>query len=154
LPKALLDSATYIDLEKANKYREQDWAVYSLRQNLSYRTEFGLPFLSSVSIAEIARGLYRDVSPKRAVTFREEVLATFVVLDLDRDMGFLAGEIASQLDNLGIKIGIADCFLAATAIRAKLSLVTSNTRHFQRIVDLGYPLELVDWRIPDSEEPG
>jgi tRNA(fMet)-specific endonuclease VapC len=29
-----------------------------------------------------------------------------------------------------------------------LELVTGNTAHYQRIQQLGYPLTLVNWRIP------
>jgi len=36
--------------------------------------------------------------------------------------------------------------IAGIAIHQRLTLVTGNTKHFERIVDLGFPLPLEDWR--------
>jgi predicted nucleic acid-binding protein len=38
--------------------------------------------------------------------------------------------------------------IAAIALVHGLELVTGNTAHYQRIQNLGYPLTLIDWRIP------
>jgi len=43
-------------------------------------------------------------------------------------------------------IGRADPLIAGIALQNDLLLVTGNTRRFQRIVDLGFPLSLQDWR--------
>jgi len=49
---------------------------------------------------------------------------------------------------MGQQIGHLDPFIAATAIANDRPLVTNNTKHYQRIVDLGFPLELENWREP------
>jgi tRNA(fMet)-specific endonuclease VapC len=36
--------------------------------------------------------------------------------------------------------------IAAIALQQGLELVTSNTSHYQRIQQLGYPLALTNWR--------
>ena len=36
--------------------------------------------------------------------------------------------------------------VAAIALQHNLVLVTGNTKHFERILNLGYPLSLHDWR--------
>jgi tRNA(fMet)-specific endonuclease VapC len=41
---------------------------------------------------------------------------------------------------------MADPIIAAIALEHNLELVTGNAAHFQRIVRLGYPLTLVNWR--------
>lgn len=58
----------------------------------------------------------------------------------------LAGEITSSLAATGDTIGVIDPLIAAVAVVNKLTLVTGNTQHFQRIVTLGYPLRLDNWR--------
>ena len=72
---------------------------------------------------------------------REEVLA------LDFDAAKLAGEIAGELDRTGLTIGMADPLIAAIALEHNLELVTGNAAHFQRIIQLDYPLTLANWRI-------
>lgn len=69
------------------------------------------------------------------------------VLPLDGDSAALAGEISAELERAGEPIGRADPMIAAIAIRAVRTLVTGNTRHFERIREIGYPLMLMDWRV-------
>ena len=51
------------------------------------------------------------------------------------------GEIAAQLQQVGRPIGVMDTLIAAHAIVTGLTLVTHNTRHFERIPEL----KLEDW---------
>ena len=37
--------------------------------------------------------------------------------------------------------------IAASALQYDLALLTGNTKHFQRIQMLGYPLKLDNWKI-------
>jgi tRNA(fMet)-specific endonuclease VapC len=41
---------------------------------------------------------------------------------------------------------MADPLIAAIALEHNLELVTGNAAHFQRIIQLGYPLTLANWR--------
>ena len=58
----------------------------------------------------------------------------------------LAGRILGGLIRSGTQIGPFDPFIAATAIECGRPLVTNNIKHYQRIVDLGFPLDLENWR--------
>jgi predicted nucleic acid-binding protein len=60
----------------------------------------------------------------------------------------LTALILTELIRTGQQIGLLDPFIAATAIANDRPLVTNNTKHYQRIVDLGFPLELENWREP------
>jgi predicted nucleic acid-binding protein len=60
----------------------------------------------------------------------------------------LAGEIYSKLESARLRIGVIDTAVAAIALARGLTLVTSNDKHFQRIVSLGYNLTLENWRNP------
>jgi predicted nucleic acid-binding protein len=58
----------------------------------------------------------------------------------------LAGEIYAKLERVWQRIGILDTGIAAISIQEGFTLVTSKTSHFQRIKDLGYPLQFENWR--------
>lgn len=70
----------------------------------------------------------------------------FEIVGFDLESACLAGEIYNKLEASRQRIGLADTGIAAIALRQNLIVVTSNLRHFQRIVDLGYPLQLENWR--------
>lgn len=73
-------------------------------------------------------------------------LSLHEVLSLDREVAVIAGMIAGKLQRIGQSIGHADPLIAALAIHHELLLVTGNTAHFERIVSLGFPLRLDNWR--------
>lgn len=73
-------------------------------------------------------------------------LAAEEVLAFDREAAQLAGRIYGDLERTGQPIGRADPMVAAIALRHSLVLVTGNMKHFERILNLGYPLSLHDWR--------
>lgn len=59
----------------------------------------------------------------------------------DGPCGVLAGEINAALLNAGTPVGVMDVFIAATALRMDVPVVTSNTRDFSKIKGL----EVIDW---------
>jgi tRNA(fMet)-specific endonuclease VapC len=70
----------------------------------------------------------------------------FEVIPLDIEEAAIAGQILGALARTGQKIGELDPFIAATAIHRSWPLVPNNTGHYRRIVNLGFPLELDNWR--------
>jgi tRNA(fMet)-specific endonuclease VapC len=146
VPEALLDSTTYIDLEKASRHRREVWASNTIGHMLEYRTRQGKPFLSIVTVVEILKGLHRDVDPIKAQVFKKTAPDNFQILDVTTEIGYLASEIIARLETARQIIGFPDSLIAATAIHYRLVLVTSNTKHFQRVVDLGYPIQIGNWR--------
>jgi predicted nucleic acid-binding protein len=46
----------------------------------------------------------------------------------------------------GTPIGRWDPLIAATALHYRLVLVSANVRHYARVVEVGYPLCIVNWR--------
>ena len=95
---------------------------------------------------EIVRGFQRTRA-REAAQFPAAV-ARKKSLPFDQPAGELAGRIAGELERIGHPIGLADPMIAAIALTHGLELVTGNTAHFQRVQQLGYPLILVNWRIP------
>ncbi len=68
------------------------------------------------------------------------------MLALDVEAAKIFGYILGDLHRTGKPVGKADAFIAATAIREGIPLVTGNLEHFERITAFGYPLRLENWR--------
>jgi len=145
---ALLDSTTYIDLEKALKHRQQPWAVNSVSNALAYTQQNGNPFLSVVTVVELLRGLHRNFLPVKVERFKQRTPLDYQFLDVTTEIAYLGAEIIGKLEKARQTIGFPDSLIAATAIHHRLELVTSNDRQFQRVINLGYPLTLRNWREP------
>jgi tRNA(fMet)-specific endonuclease VapC len=66
----------------------------------------------------------------------------FEVLDFDREDARKAGEIRASLANAGTPVGPYDVLIAGQAVARGLTLVTNNTREFQRVASL----RIEDWQ--------
>ena len=80
--------------------------------------------------------------------FRQQTLPAFDVIGFDVDSACLAGGIFSKLELARQRIGVADTAVAAVALTRGLTLITSNDKHFQRVINLGYNLTLENCRNP------
>jgi tRNA(fMet)-specific endonuclease VapC len=136
--KALLDTDIYSEVLKA--------ANPTVAQNAAtYRQTHGVLTLSVITMLEIVKGCQQAQATARMQRFLNAV-AKEEVLSLETPAAVLAGKIAGDLDRTGQTIGMADPIIAAVAVVHNLELVTGNAAHFQRIVLLGDPLILVNWR--------
>lgn len=116
-----------------------------VRNATAYRNAFGRYTLSVVSIMEVVRGLQKKQSAARLQHFLASIASEEALL-FDQPAAELAGRIAGNLDRIGQPIGKADPMIAAIALAHGLDLVTGNIAHYQRIQQLGYQLNLVNWR--------
>jgi tRNA(fMet)-specific endonuclease VapC len=101
--------------------------------------------LSVITVAEVVRGLVRRQRVDLLAQWRADV-ERLEILPLDYATGELAGELYARLDLAGVPIGRLDPLIAATALRHQLVLVTGNVRHYARVVEVGYPLRVENWR--------
>jgi len=101
--------------------------------------------VSVVSVMEVVSGLQRMARWEQLERFLQ-ALGEMEVLALDRESAVLAGRIDGDLWRAGQRVGRADPMVAAQAIVHGLVLVTGNVRHYARVVELGYPLRIVNWR--------
>jgi tRNA(fMet)-specific endonuclease VapC len=58
--------------------------------------------------------------------------------------------IEAHLEKVGTPIDAPDVMIAATAIGARLPLVTGNTAHFEAVTRASYPVTTENWRKPWS----
>jgi predicted nucleic acid-binding protein len=114
-----------------------------------YFAQEGRYTLSCVTVLEVVRGFQRIGSSERLERFLGS-LEEAEVLPLDTPAAALAGRIDAELSLRGRIIGLGDVMIAAIALRHGLPLVTGNTDHYLHVRNLGYPLELENWRDAGS----
>lgn len=90
---------------------------------------------SIVVAAELRYGCAKKGSPKLQARV-ESLLATLPVLALDAPADAEYGRIRAALEAAGQPVGMNDLLIAAHARALGLTLVTDNTREFQRIEGL------------------
>lgn len=112
-----------------------------------YRATFQRYTISTFTVVEIVKGLYKANRAEQLRQFLQGI-TVLEILTLDVAATELAGRIYADLERTGQPIGRADPLIAAISLRHQLILVTGNTNHYQRLSDLGYPLELDNWRLP------
>ena len=105
--------------------KKQDVAVSAITRA---ETKFGLALLQS------------DDKRRRTIDL---LLNEFPVLPWTGQAADRYGEIAAHLQQIGQAIGVMDTQIAAHTLVLDLSLVTHNTRHFERVPGL----KLHDWMV-------
>jgi tRNA(fMet)-specific endonuclease VapC len=138
MTEAILDTDILSEIVKARNVN----VAARVREYIAEHKRFTF---SAISVAEIVRG-YRRISNQQKLDAISEFIDRNEILGIGKEEAKLAGRITAELEIKGLTIGHMDPFIAATAIIHKLPLVTGNTRHFNRIIELGYPLELQNWR--------
>lgn len=112
-----------------------------LQQRMQTALEQEEVAISVITRAETRFGLaLLNASDKRRNTIGL-LLLTLPALPWTQEAADLYGDIAARLQQTGQPIGEMDTMIAAHALTEKLTLVTHNTRHFERIPGL----KLEDW---------
>ena len=96
-------------------------------------------FLSVISASELLHGAHRAADPAvraRRMAFVEATLARFPVLEIDLEVARAHAALWSSLAQAGEMIGVHDSWIAATCIARDLTLITANTREFNRVPGL------------------
>jgi tRNA(fMet)-specific endonuclease VapC len=122
--------------------RRHPEVVQTARQYLRVFRYFSI---SSVTVEEAISGYVGQRNVEGRSRFLSQ-LEAFEVIPFDREEAQIAGDIVGSLKREGQSIGTLDPFIAATAIVNDRELITNNLRHYARIVDLGFPLRLNNWR--------
>ncbi len=138
MDKSLLDTDIFSEILKGIDPRV-------VAQATAYRTIFGRYTISTITVLEVVKGLHKMQREDRIEQFLDG-LVTVDVLTLDVQSADLAGRIYADLERTGQPIGRADPIIAAIALRHGLTLITGNQAHYQRAWNLGYELQLGNWR--------
>lgn len=143
MKRSLIDTDVFTEILKSKNAKVTQVAN-------SYRAVFGRLTLSCVTVMEVVKGFHKSGQTDRLKLFLDRLPLEEVLL-FDIPSAELGGRIFADLERTGQTIGRADPMIAGIALRHGLVLVTANTAHFRRIADLGYSLELENWR---EEKPG
>jgi tRNA(fMet)-specific endonuclease VapC len=87
---------------------------------------------SIIVACELRFGAVKSGSSRLALQL-EQILAVLPVLSLDLPVDRHYGAIRTHLEQLGTPIGPNDLLIAAHALALDLTLVTANTREFDRV---------------------
>lgn len=131
----LFDTTFIVDLVNA------DAGAASLAKKVD--EEASPSFISVISLHEYLFGVYfryqRDKSLlKEKLDSAERDLSRFEPVPLTPEITRLSASMHAELTRSGKLIGINDIYIAATAIRYDLTLVTRNKVHFRRIPRLNF----------------
>jgi tRNA(fMet)-specific endonuclease VapC len=91
--------------------------------------------VSAITASELFFGVARTGSERNLQALRQ-FLAGLEVADFDSRAAEVAGQVRSWLASQGTPIGPYDCLIAAHAQALGVTLVSNNTREFQRVPGL------------------
>lgn len=113
--------------------------IYVLKNSYPALTEKVFSFspsliaMSSVTVFELEYGAAKSNWGQRTRQRLSQFIAPFTVLPFDDDDAVTAGRIRGFLEKQSITIGPYDYQIAAQGISKGLTVVTHNTREFERI---------------------
>jgi tRNA(fMet)-specific endonuclease VapC len=99
--------------------------------------------ISMVTVFELFAGVFRCRDPQGEGLKVKTFLESFHLLPFDWDSAVKTAEIRCNLERIGTKIGPYDLQLCGQAKALDLTVVTHNTREFQRVEGL----RTEDWEI-------
>ena len=121
---------------------DTDWVIDHLNhiERVTRRLEELAPAglaLSLISLAELYEGVYYSRDPVESEAALQRFLnPELTILGLDEETCKIFGKERGRLRTAGLLIGDCDLLIGATALRHRLTLLTNNRRHFERIEGL------------------
>jgi tRNA(fMet)-specific endonuclease VapC len=97
--------------------------------------------ISSIVLFELQFGIAKSQHRKRNEVILAHVLQSVSVVPFEAADAAIAGDIRAVLEAAGTAIGPYDLLIAAQALRHSATLVTANTREFERVAGL----RVEDW---------
>lgn len=97
--------------------------------------------ISSVTLAELRYGVAKSQYQEKNQTALDEFILPLEVAHFDEAAASVYGALRASLEKKGTPIGALDTMIGAHALSLNLTLVTNNTKEFNRIVGL----KVIDW---------
>ena len=97
--------------------------------------------ISSVTLAELRYGVAKSQYQEKNQAALDEFILPLEVASFDEAAAQYYGTLRATLEKQGTSIGSLDTMIGAHALSLNVTLVTNNTREFNRIAGL----KLVDW---------
>ena len=93
-------------------------------------------YISIITYGEIYEGVYFSRNPKNDEKVFQQFLRSVEVIPLSRLIMRRFARIRGQLRKAGAMLSDTDLLIGTTALQYSLTVVTHNTKHFQRIPNL------------------
>jgi tRNA(fMet)-specific endonuclease VapC len=91
-------------------------------------------FISTITVSEIVYGAMKSARPEYHLKNLEEILLPSVnIVGFDTKAAYICGRLRAELEKTGKPISLADLEIAAISISCNFTLITGNSRHFERI---------------------
>lgn len=132
----ILDTNVLIDIDRGG-----------IEEKIQKLEREGKHAISIVTVTELFLGLekkYERGSPEyqEAEEKLEALVSRFKIIPLRRSVSVTAARIMAELERAGEPLhDLHDIYIAATAITEELTLLTSNTSHFERVEEAS----IEDW---------
>ena len=95
--------------------------------------------LCSITVAELAHGVYRADTPERRErrrAFLDDLKAAVPVYAITESTAEVIGKIGAESSATGVTIPFDDLLIGASALERGYAVATRNVRHFQKIQGL------------------
>ena len=95
--------------------------------------------LSPITIAEVAHGIYRALTPgirDRRRAFLDELKATLPIHPITAGTAELVAKIGGEQAANGVNLQLSDLFIGCCALELGYAIGTANVRNFARMPDL------------------
>jgi predicted nucleic acid-binding protein len=129
----ILDSSVAIEAER------EHLDVANFLRRIAQTTGEREAALCSISVAELAHGIYRANTPERRErrrTFLDELKAAVPVYPITDITAELVGRIGAESAAKGVTIPFDDLLIGACALERGYAVTTRNPRHFGKIPGL------------------
>lgn len=97
--------------------------------------------ISSVTLAELRYGVAKSQFKEKNQAALDEFILPLEVVSFDENAAMVYGNLRATLEKQGTPIGSLDTMIGAHALSINLTIVTNNTKEFNRIQGL----KIVDW---------
>lgn len=97
--------------------------------------------ISSITLSELRYGVAKSQYKEKNGNALDEFIIPLEVVPFDEGAALAYGDVRASLENAGTPIGSMDYLIAAHALSLGVTLVTNNTREFNRVTGL----TIADW---------
>jgi tRNA(fMet)-specific endonuclease VapC len=105
------------------------------------RFEVGEVGVSVITVSELRYGVEKSTRPEQNLRALEQFLLPLEVQDFGPEATVSYGRVRASLEERGMPIGPLDTLIAAHALSLGATLVTNNSREFERVSGL----QIEDW---------
>jgi tRNA(fMet)-specific endonuclease VapC len=99
----------------------------------TFNLHTGQMSISSITLAELLHGAEKSTKPEHNLRIVEDFISRLEVLEYGMKAAMHYGGIRANLEKHGTPIGVNDFHIAGHARSEGLTLVTNNTREFERV---------------------